>query len=145
MADMNASGPEEPLVRAAGGVVWRVDDAGVIVTLLVHRPKYDDWSIPKGKVDPGESDEHAAVREVQEETGLRCVLGHELAGTDYIDRKGRPKHVRYWEMTVVGGEFSPTEEVDEVRWLPLAEASAVLTYRHDANVLDSFVAFAGRR
>jgi 8-oxo-dGTP diphosphatase len=142
---MSESGPAAPVVRAAGGVVWRVGEDAAIVILLVHRPKYDDWTIPKGKVDPGESDEHAAVREVEEETGLTCVLGHELVGTDYIDRKGRPKHVRYWEMTVAGGEFSPSEEVDEVRWLSLAEATAVLTYRHDANVLDSFVAFAGRR
>ena len=132
----------QELVRAAGGVVWRVGDDGVVQVLLVHRPKYDDWSFPKGKLDPGETDEQCAVREVEEETGLRCTLGHELAGTSYIDRKGRPKTVRYWEMTVAGGEFVPGDEVDEVRWLPVPKADRLLSYDRDRVLLASFAAFA---
>jgi 8-oxo-dGTP pyrophosphatase MutT (NUDIX family) len=130
-------------VRAAGGVVWRVDVDGTVRVLLVHRPRYDDWTIPKGKVDEGETDEQCAVREVEEETGLRCVLGHELVGSEYIDRKGRPKRVRYWEMTVADGEFTPTDEVDEARWLSIDEAASLLTYERDVDVLQSFAVFAG--
>ena len=132
----------QELVRAAGGVVWRLGDDGRVEVLIVHRPKYNDWSFPKGKLDPGETDEQCAVREVEEETGLRCVLGHELTGTSYIDRKGRPKAVRYWEMTVAGGEFVPSDEVDTVRWLSPAEADRLLSYDRDRVLLASFVAFA---
>jgi 8-oxo-dGTP diphosphatase len=131
----------QELVRAAGGVVWRLVGEEVEV-LLVHRPKYDDWTFPKGKLDPGETDEQCAVREVEEETGFRCTLGHELAGTSYIDRKGRPKAVRYWEMTVAGGAFTPGDEVDEIRWLRLAEADGLLSYDRDRVLLASFAAFA---
>lgn len=130
------------LVRAAGGVVWRVGERTHLEVLIVHRPKYDDWSFPKGKLDPGEGDEQCAVREVEEETGLRCVLGHELAGTSYIDRKGRPKVVRYWEMTVSGGEFAPNDEVDVVQWLTVDEADRLLSYDRDRALLGSFVSFA---
>jgi 8-oxo-dGTP pyrophosphatase MutT (NUDIX family) len=130
-------------VRAAGGVVWRMDDRAPEV-LLVHRPKYDDWTFPKGKLDPGETYEQAALREVHEETGLECVLGHELAGVEYRDAKGRPKTVRYWEMSIVAGAFAPNAEVDEIRWLTLVDAAALLTYRHDGEVLRSFARFAGR-
>ena len=132
----------QELIRAAGGVVWRLTDDAEVQVLLIHRPKYDDWSFPKGKLDPGETDEQAAVREVEEETGLRCTLGHELAGTSYIDRKGRPKVVRYWEMTVSGGEVVPSEEVDVARWLPVEKADALLTYDRDRALLASFAAFA---
>lgn len=131
------------VVRAAGGVVWRVDDEGEIEVLLVHRPRYDDWTFPKGKAGFEESDEECAIREVEEETGLRGVLGHELFTTGYIDRKGRPKSVRYWEMTVADGKFQPSDEVDEVRWLKLAGAAKLLSYDRDHDVLDSFVEFAG--
>ena len=138
MAAMSTS----TLVRAAGGVVWRVGENTRLEVLIVHRPKYDDWSFPKGKLDPGEGDEQCAVREVEEETGLRCVLGHELAGTSYIDRKGRPKIVRYWEMTVSGGEFAPNDEVDVVQWLTVDEADHLLSYDRDRALLGSFVSFA---
>ena len=138
MAAMSTS----TLVRAAGGVVWRVGENTRLEVLIVHRPKYDDWSFPKGKLDPGEGDEQCAVREVEEETGLRCVLGHELAGTSYIDRKGRPKVVRYWEMTVSGGEFAPNDEVDVVQWLTVDEADHLLSYDRDRALLGSFVSFA---
>ncbi len=114
-------------IRAAGGVVVR--DGAVLV---VHRPRYDDWSFPKGKADHGgESDEETALREVQEETGLRCELGRPLPDVTYIDHRGRPKIVHYWCMREAGGAFEPADEVDEVRWLPLAEARSLLTYDHD--------------
>ena len=128
-----------PVVRAAGGVVWRRAGGGVEV-LLVHRPKYDDWTFPKGKLDPGETDEECAVREVDEETGLRCRLGDELPSTAYKDRYGRAKRVRYWAMEVDGGMFVPGDEVDEVRWLTPDLATALLSYDRDIDVLDSFVA-----
>ena len=94
--------------------------------LLVHRPRYDDWTFPKGKLELGETHEGAAVREVEEETGFRCELGRELPSTSYRDSKARPKLVRYWAMRPVGGEFQPHHEVDEIRWLPV-EAAAELS------------------
>jgi 8-oxo-dGTP diphosphatase len=125
-------------VRAAGGVVWRRADDGTIEVLLVHRPRYDDWSLPKGKLDPGETDEGAALREVEEETGLRCRLGAELVGTSYVDGKGRPKTVRYWAMEPEGGDFTPSDEVDELLWLPVEQALGRMTYRRDDIVLEDF-------
>ena len=117
-------------VAAAGGVVRRGGDV-----LLVHRPKYDDWTLPKGKRDPGETDEECALREVLEETGLQCRLGRELRGTAYVDRKGRPKTVRYWVMEIVDGCFEPNDEVDELRWLPPSDALALLSYERDHDVV----------
>jgi 8-oxo-dGTP diphosphatase len=119
------------VVRAAGGVVVR--EPGEV--LVVHRPAYDDWTLPKGKVEPGESDEACAVREVEEETGLRCALGRELESSEYEDAKGRPKRVRYWLMEVVGGELRFEWEVDDARWLPEAEALELLTYARDREIL----------
>jgi len=118
-------------VKAAGGVVIRDNQV-----LLVHRPRYDDWTLPKGKLDAGESFEEAAVREVWEETGLSCSLGEELQSTEYHDNKGRAKIVRYWLMEVEGGEFEPNDEVDEVRWVSVGEAAAALTYDRDRGVLE---------
>ena len=119
-------------VLAAGGVIRR-DDA----IAVVHRPKYDDWTLPKGKLDPGESFEEAALREVREETGLECELGDELPSTTYRDAKGREKLVRYWEMTVVGGDFEPNDEVDAIRWLAPEDAAGVLTYPRDKELVRS--------
>jgi 8-oxo-dGTP diphosphatase len=119
------------LVRAAGGLVVR--DGRV---LLVHRPKYDDWSFPKGKCTDGESDEACALREVEEETGLRCELLEEIGETSYRDGKGRPKIVRYWRMRVVAGEFVPHGEVDEVRWEAPDAAAALLTWERDLELLE---------
>jgi 8-oxo-dGTP diphosphatase len=128
-----------PLVRAAGGIVWRTAASGEAEVLVVHRPKYDDWTFPKGKNEPGEDHETCALREVEEETGLRCTLGPELATTSYVDRKGRPKEVRYWVMTVEDGEFTPCDEVDEVRWLTTSQARWLLSYDRDRDVLDAFL------
>ena len=104
---------------------------------LVHRPRYDDWSLPKGKLDEGESWEQAALREVREETGLRCELGEELQSCSYRDRKGRAKVVRYWRMRPRSGSFEPSDEVDELRWASAAEALALLTYEHDRELIAS--------
>ena len=124
-------------MRAAGGLVVRDGDDGTEV-LLVHRPRYDDWTFPKGKVDPGESDEDAAIREVEEETGYRCSLELELPSTRYFDARGRPKLVRYWMMRVVNGEFVVNNEVDQIEWLTPAAASAKLTYHRDRELAEYF-------
>jgi len=118
-------------IRAAGGIVRRRGDL-----LLVHRPKYGDWTFPKGKAKRSESDEACALREVEEETGLRCVLGRELATTRYRSLLG-PKVVRYWEMTPLAGSFRPSNEVDEVRWTSPEAARTLLSYKHDAAVVES--------
>jgi 8-oxo-dGTP diphosphatase len=124
----------EQAVRAAGGVVVRDEEGGVQI-LLVHRPGHDDWSLPKGKALEGETDEACALREVEEETGLRCALEFELPSTRYRDAQGRPKVVRYWAMRPVGGDAAPATEVDELRWFPLAEAGPTLTWDGDREVL----------
>jgi 8-oxo-dGTP pyrophosphatase MutT (NUDIX family) len=131
-------------VQAAGGVVSRTGAGGEREVLLVHRPKYDDWTLPKGKLDAGEGSEEAALREVEEETGLRCALGPELPSTEYEDHNGRWKLVRYWAMEVEGGDFQPNSEVDKVRWLPVPLAREKLSYDRDREVLDAFTREADR-
>ncbi len=133
MAERVAEAPQDDLtvVRAAGGLVVR--DGKV---LLVHRPKYDDWSFPKGKCDAGEPDEACALREVAEETGLRCELLEEIGETSYLDGKGRPKVVRYWRMRALDGEFVPHDEVDEIRWEAPERAAAILSSPRDLPLLE---------
>ena len=123
------------VVRAAGGLVVRESERGAEV-LVVHRSQYDDWTFPKGKVEPGESDEACARREVEEETGLRCELGDELPATSYTDGLGRAKRVRYWRMRVVTGELGFAHEVGDARWVTRAEAAELLTYARDLALLD---------
>jgi len=102
----------------------------------VHRPSpRDDWSLPKGKVDPGETLEACALREVAEETGFRCRLLEVVGTTEYVDRRGRPKEVTYWMMEVVDGEFAANDEVDDLRWLELGMARRALSYEHDRRLL----------
>jgi 8-oxo-dGTP diphosphatase len=103
--------------------------------LLVHRAEYDDWSFPKGKLERGETLEECALREVEEETGLRCALGRELESTSYKDAKGRPKNVRYWAMEVVGGSLRYDYEIDAALWLSPEDAVARLSYERDVDVL----------
>ena len=117
--------------EAAGGVVVRESPAGAPEVAVVHRPRYDDWSLPKGKLEPDEEWEAAALREIEEETGMRCELGEELEPIRYLDRHGRDKLVRWWRMTPLEGEFEPSDEVDELRWLEPRAAVALLDYDHD--------------
>lgn len=117
-------------IEAAGGVV---EQDGLIA--VVHRPRYDDWSLPKGKLDKNESAERAALREVQEETGLSCQLIEELDPVSYTDNRGRPKNVRYWRMKVLSGDFEVNDEVDELRWLAKADALELLSYEHDRELV----------
>jgi 8-oxo-dGTP diphosphatase len=138
------------IVRAAGGGVCRppadsadaaepVDESGRVdrrcEIVLVHRPKYDDWTLPKGKLLPGEDDRHAALREVEEETGLRCSIARPIGAIDYRDATGRSKTVRYFLMRPRSGTFTPTHEVDRIVWLPLEQATEQLTYDHDRELL----------
>jgi 8-oxo-dGTP diphosphatase len=129
---LDAAGP----VLAAGGVVRREGVRGPEY-LVVHRPRYDDWSLPKGKLQPGEAHLPGALREVEEETGLHCDPSLELPGTAYRDPLGRAKTVRYWLMAPKMGAFSPNREVDEVRWLYAEGAEALLSYAHDRMVLEA--------
>lgn len=124
-------------IKAAGGLVTRTGADGTVQVLLVHRPRYDDWSFPKGKLDPGERWREAALREVREETGYRCRLQRKLSPIRYLDRKGRRKKVRYWLMTVEHGVFEANEEVDEIRWCTPKEARRLLTYERDRPLLDA--------
>ncbi len=123
-------------VRAAGGIVFRRRSDGEEI-LVVHRPAYDDWTFPKGKLEPGESEQEAAVREVEEETGLVCRLDRELPSTSYRDGRGRPKTVQYWLMTPIGGRLGAANEVDEVRFVSLDAARALLTYERDVGLVDA--------
>ncbi len=133
----------EYVVRAAGCVVFRPGADGPEL-LVVHRPRYDDWSFAKGKLDPGETDLECARREVEEETGITGLVGPELPTIDYVDNKGRPKAVRYWVLRAVGGagdgDFVANDEVDSVRWLPAEAVAPLLTYDHDRALVSAFEA-----
>lgn len=122
-------------VEAAGAVVWRAGQDGGIEVALVHRPRYEDWSFPKGKLLPGETLQEAAVREVSEETGFQCRMGRVIDVQRYRDSRGRWKEVTYWLMEWVEGPFHPSDEVDRLRWVAVAEAEHVLTYDRDRELL----------
>ena len=140
------------IVHAAGGVIARPGPDGSVEVLIVHRPRYDDWSLPKGKAEPGERAEETALREVEEETGYHCVLGTEIPTVHYEDHRGRQKEVRFWHMTVISDEspkpneepgfvpnkepgFAPNEEVDELRWISPTAAATLLSYDADRNIV----------
>lgn len=126
-------------VLAAGAVLWRPNsDLGSPEVAVIHRPRYDDWSLPKGKVDPGETEPVTAVREVAEETGYSCHLGRRLASVSYPVEQGIKK-VRYWSARAVDGDFVPNAEVDVLKWLPVDEAMKQLGYAHDRKVLRRFL------
>ena len=122
------------VVQAAGGLVVRRHH-GALQIVVVHRPEQQDWSFPKGKLDPRETFEAAALREVREETGMACRLLRFIGHTEYVDRKGRPKAVAYWVMAAEAGFFTPNEEVDELRWLTLEAASRILSYPRDRELI----------
>lgn len=132
----------EKLVRAAGCVVW-LRRRGEVQFAIVHRPRYDDWSHPKGKLDPGETELEAARREVLEETGLQGEVGPELPTVEYVDNQGRPKVVHYWLLEHTSGEFEQNDEVDELRWCGPAEAIELLTYPHDRVLINQAQALLG--
>jgi 8-oxo-dGTP diphosphatase len=129
------------VIRAAGGILWRPAAGGngpePVEVAIIHRPRYDDWSLPKGKLNRGETDIEGAVREVIEETGYRVSVGRPLGEVEYM-KDGRPKSVRYWAMRSEGGLFTPTREVDELRWLPAVEAESLLTQGRDREILRRF-------
>jgi 8-oxo-dGTP pyrophosphatase MutT (NUDIX family)/phosphohistidine phosphatase SixA len=136
----------EPTVRAAGGVLWRAADGAVLVA-LAHRSRYDDWSLPKGKLHHGEHPLAGACREVLEETGLRPVAGRRLPSTTYpvlTDGILTGKLVDYWSMRAEKGDFVPNDEVDELEWTPPEDALDAVTYRHDRKVLEGFLALPVR-
>jgi 8-oxo-dGTP diphosphatase len=132
-----AAAAAQEVVRAAGGIVLRDIAGGRREVAVVHRPGRDDWSLPKGKLATDETFEDCALREVQEETGLRCRMRRFVGFTEYRDRRDRPKVVLYWLMDVLDGEFAPSDEVDEMRWLELTIARRALTYERDRELIAS--------
>lgn len=131
-----------PLIRAAGGVLYRDDPEDGLQIALIHRPRYDDWTLPKGKLSPGETEVEGAVREVYEETGYRTRVGRDLGEIRYMKKTGddvRPKVVHYWVMEATGGGFGPTREVDELRWIEPEAAPEIVTYDRDREVLARFL------
>jgi 8-oxo-dGTP diphosphatase len=125
------------VVRAGGGIVLHAGESGGWEVAVIHRPEHLDWTLPKGKVEVGEGPTECALREVKEETGYDCQLGRFVGEVEYLDRRGRVKVVSYWLMQPVDGAFEPTAEVDELRWLPLADALQLLSYSHDRDLLES--------
>jgi 8-oxo-dGTP diphosphatase len=135
-------------IRAAGGVLWRrvPDEDGAVEVAVIHRPRYDDWSLPKGKLGAGESELDAAVREILEETGFHVRVGRPLGVTRYAKETEdgtRPKIVRWWAMQADGGDFSPTDEVDALVWLAPVVAANVLDRPTEVEVLERFAAEPG--
>ncbi len=148
MSIQNSSDRQRPgdrVVYAAGAVLWRAgkgtgskSETKSVEIAVIHRPRYDDWSLPKGKVDPGETTPVAAVREVLEETGHHSNLGRCLTTITYPIDQG-VKRVHYWAARSTGGQFAPGHEVDELIWLPVADAMKKLDYAQDRKVLRRFV------
>lgn len=136
---------EANIIRAAGGVLWRTAKGPKIKSdievAIIHRPRYGDWSIPKGKLVPGESEIEGAIREVTEETGYRVQIRQPLGTVEYVKNAGatpRTKVVRFWSMHAEGGMFSPSHEVDELRWVSVEQAHELLTHERDKRLLSTF-------
>ena len=127
------------LIRASGGVIMRFVPGGRVEIACIFREARGDWTFPKGKLDAGETVEQAALREVLEETGLHCNIVRFIGTTNYVHRKGKPKIVTYYLMTPVEGEFTPNDEVDELRWLPLEHVRERLTWDRDQELFDLLV------
>lgn len=141
-SNKTAAGSANPVVWAAGAVLWRnsgdlTGDPATTEVAIVHRPRYDDWSLPKGKVDPHETEPVTAVREVHEETGYTARLGRRLGSVTYDLPQGT-KRVWYWAARATAGDFSPNSEVDKLIWLPVEAAVDQLQYQHDRKVLRRF-------
>ncbi|EFL33151.1 NUDIX hydrolase [Streptomyces viridochromogenes DSM 40736] len=140
----SSGSPDDTTVQAAGCVLWRRSPVtGELELCLVHRPKYDDWSLPKGKLKRDEAALAGALREVAEETGCQAVPGPELHTLRYL-ANGRPKQVRYWAAEATTCAFSPTDEVDRVLWLTPAAARARLTQPHDRPLVDALLTVLNR-
>jgi len=142
---VNRPEPVPPVIRAAGGVLWRPSDgtdaAGPVEVAVIHRPRYDDWSLPKGKLTGGEQLLEAAIREVREETGHLVRVGRSLGSIRYqkvVAGRLRDKVVHWWAMLADGGTFIPNDEVDALRWLPVGAADAALTRDLERVVLARF-------
>ncbi|MFE2379231.1 NUDIX hydrolase [Streptomyces sp. NPDC059398] len=138
----NGNGSADRTVHAAGCVLWRRTPAGDLEICLVHRPKYDDWSHPKGKLKPDEDPLTAALREVREETGHHCTPGARLPTVRYT-ANGRPKEVSYWSAEATDGTFTPNSEVDRLLWLPPPVARTRLTQQRDRELLDALLHVPG--
>lgn len=130
----------EDTVRAAGAVLWRESGQDGVRVAVVHRPRHGDWSLPKGKLDPGETAPFAAVREIAEETGFTAVLGRRLGTVSYTLPGDRPKRVDYWAALATDGGFAANEEVDDIRWLPVTAATELVDYDGDREMLREFAA-----
>ncbi|MGO9196972.1 MAG: NUDIX hydrolase [Acidimicrobiales bacterium] len=142
---MHERGAPDTVIRAAGGIVLRASATGGWEVALIHRPEQGDWTLPKGKLEPGETATDCALREVREETGLECTLGRFVGQVEYRDRRDRPKIVEYWLMQPHGGDFEASAEVDELRWVALGDAARLLSYPHDGELLNSAANGAQRR
>jgi len=130
------------VILGGGGFLTRHND-GELEVLIVHRSKHQDWSLPAGKLDPGENLAECALREVYEESGYVCELGRELGAVEYTDRRGRARQVHYWEMDAVSGSFAPSPEVDAISWVPVVESLNYFTNRRDIETASAFLALVG--
>lgn len=137
MARSTAAKSRIRVIPAAGAVLYR-SEGGTLVCAVVHRPRYDDWSLPKGKVDAGESLPSTAVREIEEETGFTAVLDSRIGTTGYPLKENTRKEVTYWSARAGDGVFEPNSEVDELRWLPVEEAGRLVSYPLDRKILTRF-------
>ena len=129
------SGHPAAAVRSAGGLVFPPGRSGRPEVAVVHRRQRDDWTLPKGRLEAGEAPVRAALREVEEETGMRCQVVRHAGCTVNVDRRGRDRVVAYWVMRPLTGRFRPNDEVDELRWLPFAQAAELLTNPIDRALL----------